>query len=416
MIFIRLFFESFRFAFKALRENLLRTFLSLMGVTVGIFSIIAVLTVVDALHESIQRSFAFLGDKVMYIEKWPYGFGGGEYAWWEFMKRPNPTYDEYEALNGNVQWAEAVSVYDVRGNNTLKYKSNNMTGTDLMGITYNHNQVIEMDIGLGRYFTPQEVSTGRPVVIIGDKVKENLFPNGEVPLGKDIKIKGLKYRIIGVLEKQGENFLPFPSYDEVAIIPFFNLAKLYGSKRRGLSPSIAVKGRADDPNLDNLYYELQGRMRAVRRLKPREKDNFALNKTDAIAEFVSATIGALKIAGWVIGSFALLVGGFGIANIMFVSVKERTNIIGIQKSLGAKNYFILFQFLFEALYLSIIGAIAGLALVSLLSFASTDTFILRLSTFNITVGLVVAMIVGVLAGIIPAFVASRMDPVIAIRS
>ncbi|RZL04714.1 MAG: FtsX-like permease family protein, partial [Hymenobacter sp.] len=184
----------------------------------------------------------------------------------------------------------------------------------------------------------------------------------------------------------------------------------------GPSPQLGVKGRDDDPGLLNLEAEMQGDMRSIRGLKPREEDNFALNRPEMIADAIGKLFSVIGVAGAIIGSFAMLVGGFGIANIMFVSVRERTNIIGIQKSLGAKNYFILFQFLFEAVFLCLMGGATGIFLVWLLTFFPLGDLTLFLSASNISLGLMVSVLIGVLAGIIPAVLAANLDPVIAIRA
>ncbi len=415
MLFVRLFFESFRFAFQALKENPLRTLLSLLGVTVGIFAIIAVLTIVDTLDNSIRKSLSFLGNNVIYVQKFPFAFNEPNYPWWKYLKRPQPTYDEYKFLHENLTWASGVSVFDVKGRQVIKYENNSIGDVAIMGASHDHNKVSDIDINIGRYFSYQESDKGRNVAIIGANIAESLFPNAD-PIGKQIKIKGLKFNVIGIMKKQGDNLLPTPSNDNLCIVPYMSFAKLFSSSSRGINPVISVRGFQDDTDLQEVLNEMRGLLRAKRGLKPKQEDDFALNRTEAIAVFINGVIKVLKIAGWIIGSFSMLVGGFGIANIMFVSVKERTNLIGIQKSLGAKNYFILFQFLFEAMFLSFFGGILGLVLVSGLSLLSTDTFVITLSVSNIALGLIVASIIGVLSGIIPAISASRLDPVIAIRS
>lgn len=413
-IFIRLFWESIRFATDALRQNLLRTILSLLGVTVGIFAIIAVLTIVDALNVSIKNSLAFLGDKVMYVQKFPFAFNEPNYPWWKYMRRPAPKYEEYEFLERTLTQASAVSVFDVRGNQSVRYRSNSLRAA-VMGASQFHNFVSDIKVADGRYFSPQESKSGRNVVIIGHTVAKELFDTSD-PIGKEIKIRDIKFLVIGVMQRQGDNFLPTPSNDDLCIIPFLSFSRLFASRSRGVNPVIAVKGYEADTGLTELEGEITGLLRAYRKLKPKDEDNFALNRTEAIADVLDSIIAVLKVAGWCIGSFSILVGGFGIANIMFVSVKERTNLIGIQKSLGAKNYFILLQFLFESVFLSVLGGAAGLLLVSTLSAFSTETFQIVLTPSNMLLGLTVSSVIGVLSGIIPAYSASQLDPVEAIRS
>ncbi len=414
VLFARLFKESLLFAIGALRENLLRTILSLLGVTVGIFAIIAVLTLVDTLEKSIKNSLSFLGSEVIYVEKWPWLFQNG-YPWWKYVNRPYPNYEEFEYLQKTVTWAKAVSIFDVKGGAVVKYKNNSLGDADIMGASYSHNQVADFEIDKGRYFSPQEAEKGRNVAVIGLNIANDLFKGSE-PIGKIIKIKGIKFQVIGLLEKKGENLLDAPSNDDITIIPFKSMMKIYASKRRGIRPVVAVKGIKEDKGLIEVENEVRGLLRGYRGLRPTEDDSFAMNRPEAFASVIDGIIGVLTIAGWCIGSFSILVGGFGIANIMFVSVKERTNLIGIQKSLGAKNYFILLQFLFEAIFLSFLGGATGLLLVNLLSFFSTETFVITLSLENIMLGMGVSLLIGVLSGMIPAFSASRMDPVIAIRS
>jgi putative ABC transport system permease protein len=409
-------YESLLFALGALKENLLRTILSLLGVTVGIFAIIGVLTLVDTLNDSIKNSLSFIGNKVIYVDVFPWTFGKGEYPWWKYIKRPNPTYEEYKVLEKNLTQASAVSVFAVRGGLNVKYKNSSAKGIVMQGISYAHNKVADLRIEEGRYFTEQETESGRNVILIGATLAKDLF--GSVnPIGETIKINNIPFNVIAVLKKQGDNLLGAPSTDNICIAPFKSMQKMFiSTRRKGVRPQIALKGFESDTGLQELEYEAKGVLRAYRGLKPLEEDNFALNRPEALFDFIDGIIVTLKIGGWLIGSFSMLVGCFGIANIMFVSVKERTNLIGIQKSLGAKNYFILFQFLFEAIFLSVIGGLAGLLLVSMLSFLSTDTFVIKLTTLNIIIGLGVSSIIGVLAGIIPAISASRLDPVIAIRS
>lgn len=395
--------------------NPLRTILSLLGVTVGIFSVIGVLTFVDSLERSLKDSFDFLGANVIYMEKWPYGFTD-DYPWWKYMQRPQATYDEYKFLESYIENSSGISIFAVKGNTTAKRASNSIRGIAVLGVTFGHSDVIDMPIEDGRYFAFHEVEYSRNVALIGINVAEALFPD-EDPLGKEIKISNAKYQVIGVMKRQGENIIGAPSNDDACFIPYKAFNKMfYTGGFFGINSRVAVKGTEADEGLLELEGEMTGLMRRKRGLKPKDENNFALNRPEAIADQISIIFGALTWAGWIIGGFAMLVGGFGIANIMFVSVKERTGIIGIQKSLGAKNYFVLLQFLFEAIFLCIVGGLAGLLFVYAITFIPMGTFEVILTAKNIILGLVVASVVGILSGIIPAAVAARMDPVIAIRS
>lgn len=416
MLFIRLIFESFRFAANELRVNLMRTILSLLGVTIGIFAIIGVLTVVDSLESSLKSSLAFIGDKVIRVEKWPWVFDG-PYQWWKYWQRPQTTYEEFEFLQENVKNGNGMCIFAAKDNVITRYESNSTGETILWGVTYGYSDVYETPIENGRYFSPSEINFGSNVAILGAEIADGLFGKKD-PIGKQIKIKGLKFMVIGVMKRQGENLIDAPSNDDYCIIPYTGFRKLYYSGRRwGIESVISVKGRDEDVGLINLENEIRGFMRIKRGLRPIEEDNFALNRPEAFADLISATFDVIGIAGWVIGSFSILVGGFGIANIMFVSVKERTHIIGIQKSLGAKNYFVLFQFLFEAVFLSLLGGGIGLFLVYLITLlVPTGSLELVLSIKNIILGLGVSSIIGMVSGIIPAALAARLDPVIAIRS
>lgn len=413
MKFLRQTYESFRFAWQALRSNLLRTTLSLLGVTVGIFAIIAVFTIVDSLERNIKDSLSGIGDKVMYVQKWPWGFGNEEYQWWKYFQRPEPSLEEFKFLSEKLETAQAVVAMDFRGQVTVKNGNNSLPAL-IQGTSMDYNKISEVPVVQGRYFSQQEIDAARNVTIIGADIAETLFP-GQDPVGKEFKLNSLKYVVIGVQERKGESLLDFGGNpDTKCLIPIGAFAKMYHS----VSPSIdiAVKGFDTDESLLELESEVRGVMRARRGLKPMQEDNFALNRPDAAAQAISSLFAVLTVAGWVIGSFSILVGGFGIANIMFVSVKERTNIIGIQKSLGAKNYVILFQFLFEAVFLSLIGGGVGILLVYLLSFMKLGSLEIILSPANIMLGLGVSTIIGTVSGILPALVAARLDPVIAIRS
>jgi putative ABC transport system permease protein len=414
MLFFKLTWESFRFALSALKSNLTRTILSLLGVTVGIFAIIAVFTLVDSLEKNIRSSFSFLGTNVMRVDRFPFESGPQDYPWWKYFRRPPGTVAEYKFLEERLTEAEGVTISASAGT-VIKAGSNSYEGMQLTGVAFTYQDVFDVALEQGRYFTQSEIDAARNFAIVGRKIANTLYPNQDI-IGKEVKIKGMKFVVVGVFEEQGEGLFDLPSKDEACLIPYGAFNKMYYTGRNGIEPSIAVKGKVDDIGLVGLENEMTGLLRAKRGLKPTEENNFALNKTEFVQNAIGSIFDVISIAGWVIGGFSILVGGFGIANIMFVSVRERTNIIGIQKSLGAKNYFILFQFLFEAVFLSLIGGATGIILVFFLSFVPLGTLEIALSFGNILLGLGVSSIIGVVSGIVPATLAARMDPVEAIRT
>jgi putative ABC transport system permease protein len=418
MLTFRLILESFRFAWGALKGNVLRTILSLLGVTVGIFAIIAVFTFVDSLEKNIKDSLSFLGTGVIYFQKWPFP-GNEEFKWWEYFRRPTPSYAEYKLLQANLKHASSIAIFAGRGNQTIRRGTFSIGQIDLIGGSEGYTELFELNVERGRYFTPDEIENGRGVAVLGFEVANALFPNNENPIGQVIKIKDQNFRVAGVIKREGESFLGRTTNDFNVLVPYQSFRRMYqtGTGRWSeIDSDIGIKGVESDVGLVELENEVRGLVRVRRGLKPYEKDNFAMNRPEAFMNMISGIFDVFGIAGWVIGGFSILVGGFGIANIMFVSVKERTSIIGLQKSLGAKNYFILFQFLFEAVFLSLIGGLGGLLLVWLLTFVPFGSLEVVLSAKNIVLGIGVSSAIGIISGIVPAAVAARLDPVVAIRA
>lgn len=398
---------------NALRENILRTVLSLLGVTVGIFSIIGVYTMVDSLESNIKGSLSSIGTNVIYVQKWPWFFGGGDYPWWKYFMRPEPKYDEFKYLKENLEHAQSVAMMDFSSGVSCKKGSNSIEAL-CQGITYDFTDITEVPIVNGRYFAPQEVESGRNVAILGADISDALFPDSD-PIGQSFKMKGQTLTVIGIQERKGKQIADFGGEpDQKVYIPFLAHKRIFSSGEP--YGDIVLKGFDTDEGLLELEGETTGLMRTKRGLRPTQEDNFALNRPEAAAAALGQLFSTIRTSGFFIGLFSLLIGGFGIANIMFVSVKERTNIIGIQKSLGAKNFFILFQFLFESVFLCLIGGFFGILLVYLLSFLPLGSLDIILTSSNIIFGLIIASIIGVVSGIIPAWQAARLDPVIAIRS
>ncbi|MEY2898993.1 MAG: ABC transporter permease [Aquirufa sp.] len=403
-------YESLIFAYQALRSNIMRTTLSLLGVSVGIFAIVAVFTAVDSLNKNIRSEIdSFAGSGVLYVGKWPW-IMQNNYPWWKYLNRPEMKYTEFQFLKDNLKSAKAIAIID-NGRSASATRGSSSMDVNMTGASYDYNQITSVPVQFGRYFLPIESENALNVVIIGAKVSENM----QASVGDQIKLNGIKFQVIGIIEKKGSDLLSFGGTpDEKVFIPYSTFSAVFQKDKP--APDIAIKAMDDDLGQENLEGEVTGLMRSLRSIKPKQESNFAVNRLDGLNQFFDGIFAALNVAGALIAGFSLLVGGFGIANIMFVSVKERTNIIGIQKSLGAKNYFILFQFLFEAVFLSLIGGLVGIGLVVLLTLIPQDALPLVLSMKNIVTGLFISSFIGILSGIIPAWVAAKMDPVIAIRS
>jgi putative ABC transport system permease protein len=410
-IFLKLLRESYLFALHEIVMNKVRTLLSLLGITIGIFSIISVFTIFDSMESTIRTSINTLGSDVLFVQKWPWSMGG-DYPWWKYMNRPEASPDELKEIQHRSQSSQA-SAYAADIRETIKYREKAIENATIVMISEDYDKVMPIDIGEGRFISPLEFSSGRAVVIIGSDIATNMLQTNE-PVGKKIRIFGLNTEVIGIIKKEGNNIFGNSS-DNQLIIPV-NFARNHTDLRE-LQGMIMVKAKPG-VTLDEMRDELSGIMRSVRKLKPKAEDNFAINQTDIITKGFDQLFGVIAMVGWVIGGFSLLVGGFGIANIMFVSVKERTRIIGIQKSLGAKKYFILLQFLFESVFLSVFGGILGLIIVFILAFTVSQVFdmSLVLTQKNIFLGIFVSAFIGFVSGLIPAWNASRLDPVEAMRS
>ncbi|MFT4770105.1 MAG: putative ABC transport system permease protein [Sediminicola sp.] len=413
-VFLRLVKEGSSFAVSSLVVNRLRTTLSLLGITIGIFAIISVFTLVDSMERSVRSSFESLGDDAMFIERMPWGpeSGDGEYAWWKYMKRPQVTYEEAKNLKQRMSTAGVVSFF-AGALRTVEYRNSAAERINVIAAAEGFENFIKVDIGDGRNFTSAELNSGRRVCLLGYDVSQTLF-GLESPVGKDIKVGGFRSTVIGVLEKEGQSLLGGGA-DEWVIIPV-----TFGQTIMNLNESntqITLRPK-EFVSLKAMEDEAMMHMRSIRKLRPSEEKNFALNKSSMLSSGLDQVFGILTLVGLIIGGFSILVGGFSIANIMFVSVKERTSIIGIQMALGAKRSFILFQFLFEAVLLCLIGGGIGLLIIFLGSLAASSAtgFDLSLTLKNVLIGVSFSVVIGLVSGLTPALRASQMVPVDAIRS
>ncbi|MBP6039227.1 MAG: ABC transporter permease [Flavobacterium sp.] len=413
LLYLRLLSESFSFAINALRNNKLRTLLSLLGVTIGIFSIIAVLAAVDSMDKKIKEDLSDMDMNTIYLMN--FSFGPSEVPRWKREQFPKVTYDEFEFLKKSIPSIDKISFNFFARNESVKFESKTVNSIRVKPSTEDFFDIEPIKIESGRLFNAAESNSGSPVIVIGSEVANGLFENTD-PIGKKIRLYGQKLTVIGVLKKQGQGM--FGDSNDVAVFfPVNFLRRMYGDENDALRAAILIKPEKGI-DIEEFKAELAQKLRVHRGVKTGEIDNFFMNVLSGFTDFIDNIVGQMNAIGWGISAFSLLVGGFGIANIMFVSVKERTNLIGIQKALGAKNKFILFQFLFEAVILSLIGGLIGMFLVWIIALilSSTLDFEFVLSTANMLLGSGLAAFIGLIAGIIPAISASKLDPVEAIRS
>ena len=413
LLYLRLLKESLAFALNALRNNKLRTLLSLLGVTIGIFSIIAVLAAVDSMDKKIKSDLSDMDMNTVYLMR--FSFGPSDVPRWKREQFPDVTYEEYEYIRRSVYGIDKMSFNLFTRNESIKYEDKTVNSIRVKPSTNEFIDIESIKIENGRFFNESESNSGAPVIVIGSEVATGLFDNVE-PIGKKIRLYGQRFTVIGVLKKQGQS--TFGDSNDVAVFfPVNFLRRMYGDTNKMLTPAILIKPEKGI-DIEEFKAELTQKLRTFRGIKPGDINNFFINVLSGFTDFIDNIVGQMNLVGWLISGFSLLVGGFGIANIMFVSVKERTNLIGIQKALGAKNRFILFQFLFEAVILSLFGGLIGMFLVWIIALVLTHVvdFEFVLSAYNMFIGTSLAVVIGLISGIIPAITASKLDPVEAIRT
>jgi putative ABC transport system permease protein len=409
--FLDIVWNSFKMALEEFRNNKLRTFLSLFGITIGIFCIISVLTTVESLEQNVQNDIKKLGSKTIYIDKWDYS---GEIPWWKLINRPLPTFQEAEMLKKRSSWAQNVA-FALSGNSKIEYEDNVVTGVNAYGVTEDYANIQNLEMAQGRYFQQSDYDYGANNIVIGYNVAEKLFTNATNAVGKQVKLFDHKAIIIGLIKKQGKSMMEGWEFDE-SILTSYRFIKTMVNEKNA-QPVIMLQGKENIP-MKALRDDVQGVMRSIRKINPSEKDDFSMNDIESFGEFATSIFLNIKLGGWAIAALSLMVGMFGVANIMFVTVRERTSQIGLKKAIGAKKSSILTEFLLESAFLCIIGGAIGLLLVYILAkvFSSILDFSFVISSSIMILAVTICFVTGVIAGIVPAFIAARMNPVVAIRS
>lgn len=408
--------SSLNLTWQEFKSHKLRTLLSLSGVGFGILCIIGVLATVNSLEYAVQQDIKALGSNTIYIDKWDYSAGGNDYPWWKYVNRPTPKYEETELLKQKVP-AIGYIAFNNSINAPIEYNGSVLTGLNYYGISDDFDKLQPIEVGEGRYFQQMEFEQGTGVIVLGYLVAENLFGSDvKKGIGQELKLKdGKRAVVVGILKKKGKSIIGGWDYDNNVLITR-NFMKTM-AKEDYTNPSILVSGKEHIP-LEQLKDELLGAMRSIRKLKPTQEDNFSLNDINTLSSFATGIFDGVNKGGWAIATLSLIVGMFGVANIMFVTVRERTSQIGLKKAIGAKRITIMTEFLLESSFLCIMGGLLGLLVVVILTFilSAIFGFSVFIAPGIIMLAISICIVVGVLAGIIPASIAARMDPVVAIRS
>ena len=398
-----LFFENFIISISAIFENKVRSFLTALGIIIGVYSVTMMGTLIAGLDKTFEGSMSFLGKDVLYISRWEWF---GDMEWWEVRNRPRIRPEYVEKVKDKSQYALAVAPVMQRGA-SLSYNENE-TRTQIFGTNVDYMETISTNIAEGRFFTNSEDRLGKRVTIIGDGIKKAFF--GDVnPIGKYIKIDNMKFKVIGVLEEQAK-FLGLFSTDKQAVLPFGAYKRIF-SKRGFMRLSIKVPQDKLDESVDEIRFI----MRNMRGLKPNQKDDFAINQTKAFEKQYLALKIAIGGTGTFITLLSLIVGGIGVMNIMFVSVKERTKEIGVRKAIGATKTMIRSQFLMEAITICSLAGLVGLSLSNISSLLLNKIFPSTLDLGLAIFAILMSMIVGIISGLIPSIKASNLDPIDALR-
>lgn len=401
--------ESFKIALSAIKENKTRGILTALGIIIGILAVITTMTVANGLGNNFKESISAIGSDVLYVSRMPWIITGN---FFEYRNRPNLTFKQSEKLERRLKSSRAVNPSTSTINN-VKYRSNVLEGVPIIGTTEDQIVVSTSLPDFGRFLTSFDVQNKKFACVIGTEIKDHLFKDID-PINKKMKIGRYNFRVVGIMEKQGSSgFFGGPNFDRQIFVPISTFMKAFGSRNRQFD--IAVKAPSQE-SMQDFRYEIIGEMRKIRKLKPTEKDNFSINSMDTLMNAYNNVMGVVILIGLVVTSISLFVGGIGVMNIMFISVTERTREIGIRKALGAKRRVILSQFLFEASAICLTGGLLGLVVsFGVTSLINKLVLPAAVSMPIAIIALLISILVGVLSGIIPAFRASRLNPIEALR-
>jgi putative ABC transport system permease protein len=405
--------NSFRLAMRELGSNKLRTFLSLLGVTFGIFCIIGVLSTVRSLETNVQNDINALGSNTIYLDKWDYS-GGPDYPWWKYVKRPEPKYEEMRLIREKSSAVDRIC-FNVNNNFRVEHENDVIENVNYYGVSEDFNVIQPFEIAYGRYLNQVDFNSGSPNIVMGYENADVLFGGAEKAVGKYVRLRNKNAVVVGVIKKQGKSMIGGWEFDRCIIMPYRFFSQMYEEKWS--NPTIMIQGKPG-VTVEALRDELKGVVRGIRKLGPMEEDDFTLNAVSDFSKAVSGFFSSVNLGGWFIGLLSLIVGTFSIANIMFVTVRERTPVIGLKKAIGANKGTILTEFLLESAFICILGGLIGITMVFGLTKILTSAldFPVFISMGLLGMAAFLCIFIGIMAGIIPASIAARMDAVVAIRS
>jgi putative ABC transport system permease protein len=398
--------ESIIISLNAIKSNKSRSFLATLGIVIGITTVTILQTAIEGINRAFEKSIASVGADVLYVQKFEWF---GKEDWEVYRNRRDITWQDYEYFAENMQGAESVSP-TVGNMAAITYKDFTGESTPVIGTTDEYQHTTGLNVAEGRFMTRRESEGGWPVCIIGYDIRESMFA-GIDPIGKTMQIAGHNFRIIGTYDKMG-SMLGLFSLDNRVIIPITKFFKMFGTRR---SLTINVKASSVDA-LEDTKEEVRAVMKRARHIPLGGKDDFGVNQQEAFKQTYESLTGLIKTIGTAITMLSLIVGSIGIANIMFVSVKERTREIGIRKAIGAKRSTIMFQFLTESVSICLLGGIIGLIIALPIGFL-IDKFLLptAMPLWVVILALFISALAGIIAGFFPAWSASKLDPVDALR-